>query len=258
MDPDLVFLAVPHTAAMKIVPKLKTKVIDLSADYRFTDFSVYEKVYGVKHTDKRKAVFGLPELFRKEIKEAQLVANPGCFVTAAILAAAPLNQSNGIQQIIFDCKTGVSGAGHRNSDVNNFNNLSENVIPYKLIEHRHSFEIQQFIKHKTSFTPHVVPVVRGILCTAHILFKNYVDPKEIQAVYEKFYKDEPFVQVIESLPELHAVQNTNKCHIGGFEIEGNRLVVLSSIDNLTKGASTQAIQNRNLMLGFGETKGLEG
>ena len=252
---DVVFLAVPHGTAMDIVPKLKCKVIDLSADYRFNDVAVYEKVYKTKHTDATKAVYGLPELFKEEIKKANLVANPGCYATASILAALPIQEH--ADSIIFDCKSGYSGAGAKKTYVNDPKNYTNNIIPYKLINHRHKFEIQQFLKNKISFTPHVIPVFKGLMCTMHAILNKNIDSNQIKNIYEDYYKNQPFVKIVDKIPELHDIQNNNYCYLGGFEVdENNQLVVVSVIDNLLKGASGQAVQNMNLMFGFDEKEGL--
>jgi|TARA_Y100000310_G_scaffold84616_1_gene81529 N-acetyl-gamma-glutamyl-phosphate reductase len=253
---DVVFLAVPNGAAMDIVPKLKCKVVDLSADYRFEDSKIYEKVYNTKHTDNEtKAVYGLPELFEEEIKKAKLVANPGCYATASILAALPIQKYS--ENIIFDCKSGYSGAGVKKTYVNDPINYSNNIIPYKITKHRHKYEIQQFLKNKISFTPHVIPVFRGLMCTMHAFLNKKMDSNQIKNIYENYYKNKPFVKIVEKIPELHDVQNNNHCCLHGEVDENNQLVIVSVIDNLLKGASGQAVQNMNLMFGFEETEGLK-
>lgn len=252
---DVVFLAVPHGTAMSLVPKLKCKVIDLSADYRFNDVAVYEKVYKNKHTDTTKAVYGLPELFKDEIKKANLVANPGCYATASILAALPIQEH--ADTIIFDCKSGYSGAGVKKTYINDPKNYSDNIIPYKITKHRHKYEIEQFLKNKVSFTPHVIPSFRGLMSTMHATLNKNMDSNQIKTIYEEYYKNEPFVKIVDKIPDLHDVQNNNYCYLGGFEVDENKqLVVVSVIDNLLKGASGQAVQNMNLMLGFDEKEGL--
>jgi N-acetyl-gamma-glutamyl-phosphate reductase len=241
---------------MQNVPQFHCKIIDLSADYRFEDPLEYEKIYGIRHIDKkRKAVYGLPELFREQIKKADLIANPGCYVTASILATLPIQKY--ADYIVFDCKSGFSGAGKEPSYVNDPKNYTDNVIPYKLTKHRHKYEIQQFIKTKLSFTPQVVPFFRGMLCVAHILLKKGMSPEKARELYKHFYRNHPFVKIVDKIPEIKDTQNNNYCFIGGFEIdENNQLVVVSTIDNLLKGASGQAVQNMNLMLGFKEDEGL--
>ena len=255
IDVDVVFLAVPHGTAMSLVPKLKCKVIDLSADYRFNDVAVYEKVYKNKHTDTTKAVYGLPELFKDEIKKANLVANPGCYATASILAALPIQEH--ADTIIFDCKSGYSGAGVKKTYINDPKNYSDNIIPYKITKHRHKYEIEQFLKNKVSFTPHVIPSFRGLMSTMHATLNKNMDSNQIKTIYEEYYKNEPFVKIVDKIPDLHDVQNNNYCYLGGFEVDENKqLVVVSVIDNLLKGASGQAVQNMNLMFGFDEKEGL--
>ena len=256
---DLLFLALPHGESMKIVPQLKgrMKIVDLGADYRLKKFEKFEEVYGIKHTDKgRKAVFGLPELFREKIKKAKLVANPGCYVTASVLAGLPIQKL--AKYIIFDCKSGWSGAGKESVYAKDEEVIKDNIQAYKLTKHRHKYEIEQFIKAKMSFTPHVINTYRGLMCTMHAVLKNEVTKEEVSKMYKEHYSGEAFVKVLNEVPDLHKVQDTNKCAIGGFDIdENNQLVVVSVIDNLIKGASGQAVQNMNLMLGFDEKEGLK-
>jgi N-acetyl-gamma-glutamyl-phosphate reductase len=261
---DVVFVAVPHGTAMGIVPQLlddKVKVIDLSADYRLkTD--VFEKVYGIKHSDPRNVVYGIPEL-HPEVKHQKFIANPGCFPTGASLAAAPLAQVSMIESVVFDSKTGVSGAGIEPSMASHYPNMAENVQPYKLTTHRHLAEFTQELQRldssltKISFTPHIIPSVRGILTTAHIFTKGNLTKYDVMDLYAEMYQDKPFVRVVDGIPSLNAVRGSNFCDIG-FEVDSrnNRVVVISAIDNLVKGASGQAIQNMNLMCGLGETTGL--
>jgi N-acetyl-gamma-glutamyl-phosphate reductase len=239
---DLVFLALPHGQSAAAVMQLdpQTRIIDLSADYRFS----------------KEAVYGLPELFSKQIKTARIVANPGCYATAAILSAYPVQEHAG--HIIFDCKSGWSGAGRDSEYARDATIAKDDLIPYHLTRHRHKYEIEQFVKTKVSFTPHILDTFRGILCTAHILLKDDITAAEVASVYQTFYQDHPFVRVSPGVPRLSDTQGSNFCNIGGFEIdESNQLVVVSTIDNLLKGAAGQAVQNMNLMLGFGETVGLK-
>jgi len=254
---DLMFLAVPNTAAMKLVPWLNMKIIDLSADYRFKNIEDYEKVYNAKHEDKKtKAVYGLPELFKDKIKKAKVVANPGCYATACTLGAYPIHKM--AKYIVFDCKSGWSGAGKESVYAKDASVIKDNLQAYKLTKHRHKYEIQQFIKTKISFTPHVINTFQGMMCTLHVLLKKPQDPEEIKKQFRIFYQGNPFVEIVDKIPDLHDVQKTNKCMIGGFEIdENNQLVIVSVIDNLIKGASGQAVQNMNLMLGFKEEEGLK-
>lgn len=261
---DVVFVAVPHGTAMEIVPNLlddKLKVIDLSADYRLNP-DVFEKVYGIKHQDPRHVVYGMPEL-HPEVKHEKFIANPGCFPTGATLAAAPLAQVSMIENVVFDSKTGVSGAGIEPSQASHYPNMAENVQPYKLTTHRHLAEFTQELQRldnsltRISFTPHIIPSVRGILTTAHIFTKDKLTKYDVMDLYAEMYQDKPFVRVVDGIPSLSAVRGSNFCDIG-FEVDSrnNRVVVISAIDNLVKGASGQAIQNMNIMCGLGETTGL--
>lgn len=269
LDADIIFAATPHGASMKIVPALLetgAKVIDLSGDYRFKDVSIYEKWYGLEHTSDLKGVFGLPEIHRDEIKKANLIGNPGCFVTGAILSGFPLSKAKLADRMICDSKTGVSGAGISPTLSTHYPNIGDNVNPYKVTSHRHTPEIQQelgaFSDVKVSFTPHLVPVIRGILTTNHCFLNDDADgitSEEVLEIYKKQYKDEPFVKVLEDgeTPRLSSVRGSNYAHIGCFEIdETGRLVIISAIDNLVKGASGQAVHNMNIMCGFDETAGL--
>lgn len=260
MDADVALLAVPHTAGMSYVRGLLErgmKVVDLSADYRLQK-DVYEETYGVPHTDYFPAPYGLTELHRDEVKGASFVANPGCFPTGAVLAAAPLAAK--AKAVIFDSKTGVSGAGNSPSAVTHYPTVADNINPYKWTRHRHLAEMKQELARLKSkagvyFTPHLVPVNRGILTTAHILLSEPMEQKEVEVLYRLSYEKEFFVRLQQ--PVLAAVRGTNFCDIA-VESEGERVVVVSAIDNLVKGASGQAIQNMNLMCGFPEQDGLKG
>jgi N-acetyl-gamma-glutamyl-phosphate reductase len=261
---DVVFVAVPHGSAMDYVPELldgNTKVIDLSADYRL-ETSVFEKVYETTHSDPRKAVYGLVEL-HPEAAEEDFVANPGCFPTGAILAAAPLAAAGLIDLVVFDSKTGISGAGISPTEASHYPNLAENITAYKLTTHRHKAEIfQELTKldqklRNINFTPHVIPSIRGIFTTAHLFINEPLSKDDLKTIYEGFYRDRPFIRFPSGVPSLTAVRGSNFCDMG-FESdkENNRVIVLSAIDNLVKGASGQAIQNMNLMFGLDETRGL--
>lgn len=260
IDVDVAFLAVPHTAAMTYAGKLLSrgiKVVDLSADYRLPK-EIFEKVYGVPHTDYFAAPYGIPELHRKDCINAKFVSNPGCFPTGATLSAAPLAKY--AHTIIYDSKTGVSGAGDNPSATTHYPNVGDNVGPYKLTSHRHLAEMKLEMaclgsKASVYFTPHLVPVNRGILTTAHILLNEPLGQKEVEKLYQDYYKNEYFVRL--QKPILAAVRGSNFCDIM-VESEGTRVVAVSAIDNLVKGASGQAIQNMNLMCGFTEQDGLTG
>lgn len=256
MHLDAVFLALPSAKAMDYAPHLKCKIIDLSADYRFKSPEEYEKVYGIAHKDKkRKAVYGLPELFREKISKARLVANPGCYATGMILSVYPIQKQ--ARYIVFDCKSGWSGAGKESQYAKDGSIIKDNIIAYNITKHRHKYEVQQFIKAKLSFTPHVIDTFRGMMVTSHIIMKKHHTPDEIKGLYAEFYKNSPFIKIVDNIPDLHAVQNTNKLLLGGFEMdENNQLVVVAALDNLVKGASGQAVQNMNIMFGFEESEGL--
>lgn len=260
IDADFAFLAVPHTAAMQYAGQLKErgiKTVDFSADYRLP-LDVYEKTYGVTHTAYFKAPYGLPELHREEIRKADFVANPGCFPTGATLAAAPMAKF--AETIIYDSKSGVSGAGDSVSETTHYPNVDENINPYKITVHRHVPEMRQemaFLGSSASvyFTPHLLPAIRGIITTAHILLKEPMTKEEVANAYEEFYKDEHFVRLQHA--KLGGVRGSNFCDIN-WELEGDgrRLVAVSAIDNLVKGAAGQAVQNMNIMCGFDETEGI--
>jgi len=260
MDADVALLAVPHTAGMTYARGLLErgmKVVDLSADYRLPK-EVFEETYGVPHTDYFPAPYGLTELHRDEVKGTSFVSNPGCFPTGATLAAAPLAKRAGA--IVFDSKTGVSGGGNAPSAAFHYPAVADNINPYKWTRHRHLAEMKQEIARLGSgaavyFTPHLVPVNRGILTTAHILLDEPMEQKEVEALYRRYYEKEFFIRL--QNPVLAAVRGTNFCDIAA-ESEGERVVVASAIDNLVKGASGQAIQNMNLMCGFPEQDGLRG
>lgn len=261
---DVVFVAVPHGTAMNIVPELiddNTKIIDLSADYRLkTD--TFERVYNMKHADPRDAVFGLVEL-HPEVKSEMFIANPGCYPTGATLSAAPLAAAKLLKMAIFDSKSGITGAGINPTPASHYPNIAENVQAYKLTTHRHREEIFQELNRldndlvDVNFTPHVVPSIRGILTTAHLFTKEKLSLDRVSEIYSEFYKDKPFVRVVDDIPTLGGVRGSNFCDIG-FDVDPatGRVVVVSAIDNLVKGASGQAIQNMNLMCGFDETTGL--
>lgn len=258
MKLDMVFLALPHGLSMDAVQQLDgaAKIIDLSADYRFEDPKQYEKIYGrvPLHTD-YEWIYGLPELFKDKIKTARTVANPGCYATASILATYPVQSI--AERIIADCKSGWSGAGRESKYAKDPTIIKDNLVAYSLTKHRHKYEVEQFIKPKLSFTPHVFDTFQGMMCTAHIVLNETITSAEVADLYADFYKGAAFVRIKDTIPQIADTQGTNYCDIGGFEIdETNQLVVVSTIDNLWKGAAGQAVQNMNLMLGFDETTGL--
>jgi N-acetyl-gamma-glutamyl-phosphate reductase len=270
---DFLFLALPHKAAMEVVPRFLErglKVVDLSADFRLTDPKVYEQWYE-PHTAPgllKEAVYGIPELHREEIKKARLVANPGCYPTSVILPLAPAlkHQLIDLRTLIADSKSGVSGAGRSAVLSSLFAEVSENFKAYKVTEHRHTPEIEQELtrvageKVNLTFTPHLVPMKRGILSTIYATLKKPLAEKDLYEVYSEFYKNERFVRIRPSdlLPGTAEVFGSNYCDIGlKVDKRFNRLILLSAIDNLVKGASGQAVQNMNLMLGFEESLGVD-
>jgi N-acetyl-gamma-glutamyl-phosphate reductase len=264
---DVVLCCLPHKVSMGFVPKLLDaglKVIDFSADYRIRDIAVYEKFY-VKHTDPenlKKAAFGLPELFRKQIKGARLVANPGCYPTGASLAVAPLLKKNLIEDsVIVNSVTGSSGAGNKPTAKFHFPNMNENLFPYGIGTHRHTPEIEQIMtdvagrKIEVLFQPHAGPFDRGILSTVYCQPKGKLDNEELLKLYNDFYKGEQFVRVCKIAPGVKDIVGGNYCHIYPCSVKG-KVVVFSAIDNLTKGAAGQAVQNMNIIFGIDETLGL--
>ena len=268
---DLVFLALPHTTSLEFVPQLLKagkRVIDLSADYRLKDLKIYEKFYQHKHKDNislKEAVYGLPELSRAKIKSAKLIANPGCYPTAAILALAPLVALNlvDLNSIIIDAKSGVSGAGKKLAESFLFSEANEDFKAYKVGVHQHTPEISQGLsslagrKVDVTFVPHLLPLNRGILETIYAKIIKGKKNTGLVELYKKFYKKEPFVRIKAegSYPRLKDVVGTNFCDIG-IKDDQDTIIVISAIDNLVKGASGQAVQNMNIMYGFPENLGL--
>jgi N-acetyl-gamma-glutamyl-phosphate reductase len=271
---DLFFLALPHGASQEAVNFFFAngkRVVDLSADYRLSDPAVYEKWYGLPHkypATLKKAVFGLPEIYRSGIRKAKLVANPGCYPTSAILGLLPAVKGKliDVSSIIIDSKSGTTGAGRKADLAVSFCEVNEGFKAYGLGTHRHTPEIEQEIssvsgkKIKVNFTPHLLPVDRGILTTIYAKMSKKADTASVLDIYKKIYKEEPFVSVLDEglLPNIKNVRGTNFCHIGLKVVpRTNTLIIVSAIDNLVKGASGQAVHNMNIMLGFEETAGLE-
>ena len=266
---DVALCCLPHKVSMEFVPKLLkagVKVVDFSADYRIKDTAVYEHFYQVEHTDKenlKKAVYGLPELFREQIKGKNLVANPGCYPTGAILAIAPLLKEGLIEtdSIIDSAVTGVSGAGRNPSVKFHFPNMNENLFAYGIGSHRHMPEMEQSASELAGcqvsilFQPHVGSFDRGILSSVYCQPKGKMTAEKLLSLYGDFYKDEPFVQICSGPPAVKDVAGTNYCHIFATMVKG-KIVVFSAIDNLIKGASGQAVQNMNIIFGLDETLGL--
>ncbi|MCG2820281.1 MAG: N-acetyl-gamma-glutamyl-phosphate reductase [Candidatus Atribacteria bacterium] len=282
-DSDLVFTALPHTVSMDMVPELLkkgVKVVDLSADYRIKDSAVYQEWYKKELNQISKellleAVYGLPEIYLDKIKDASLVANPGCYPTSVILGIAPLLKHHFVEPvgIIIDSKSGTSGAGRKLSLGLHFAECNENFKAYKVVRHNHIPEVEQELSFvyfgadnkeqikgiKVSFTPHLLPINRGILSTCYLNLRGSKKEDEVLEVYQKFYQKAPFVRIFEppNLPEIKYVAGTNYCDIG-FTIDERvgKIKVISVIDNLLKGAAGQAVQNMNIMSGFPETSGL--
>lgn len=271
---DVAFLALPHKEAAAQAPAILdsgARVVDISADFRLKDVSVYETWYGVKHAAPEllnEAIYGLPELYHDEIVGARLIANPGCYPTSAILGLTPVMHM--IEpDIIVDSKSGVSGAGRSLSLTSHYSEVNESCQAYALAGHRHLPEIAQELRaHRArmqggesplnlTFIPHLVPMTRGILSTCYARLNQAYTQDQIRLVYRDFYRDAPFVRVTNQPPQTKQTWGSNYCLIHPTVDERTcRLVVISCIDNLVKGAAGQAIQNMNLMFGFGETLGL--
>jgi N-acetyl-gamma-glutamyl-phosphate reductase len=269
---DVIFLALPHVTAQEAAyrfQKLGKKVIDLSADYRLSDAAVYAKWYEHEHQYPEllaTAVYGLPELHREKIRNASLIANPGCYPTSTILGLAPLAQNSLIDvgTIVVDAKSGVSGAGRSPALPYHFPEANESLMAYKVGTHRHTPEIEQELSKLAgeqvlvNFTPHLVPMNRGILSTIYAKLLS-PDKGALNGIYAEYYKDHPFVRVLPAgqFPNVAHVRGSNFCDIGVYaDPRTGRAVIVSAIDNLVKGASGQAVQNMNLMMGFPETEGL--
>ncbi len=269
---DIVFLALPHGVSMAVAPiflKAGKKVIDLSADFRLHDVATYEKWYS-RHTAPdiiKESVYGMPELYGDEIAKARLVANPGCYPTSVILGLAPLLKANWIDDssIIADSKSGVSGAGREPQVGTLFCEVDEGFKAYKVGEHRHTPEMEQEISIlagcdvKISFTPHLLPITRGILSTIYATLQKDVTTAELIDLYRAFYKGKKFVRVYKAgtFPNISSVRGSNYCDIGlTVDARTKRVIIICAIDNLVKGAAGQAIQNMNLMCGLSEDTGL--
>jgi N-acetyl-gamma-glutamyl-phosphate reductase len=271
---DLFFLALPHGASQDTVAffvRHGKRVIDLSADYRLKDPKTYQAWYGCEHVYPhilKKAVYGLPELYRRKIKKATVVANPGCYPTSAALALVPALKAGIIEMdsIVIDSKSGTSGAGRKADTDYNFCEINESFRAYGVGTHRHTPEIEQILSDMVNqqvtvnFTPHLLPINRGILTTVYCKLNRQVSLEEVINLYKKTYKKEFFIRIYDdgTLPDVRNVRGTNFCDIGLKVVERtNTLVVVSAIDNLVKGASGQAVQNMNIMMGFDETEALK-
>lgn len=271
---DILFLALPHTTAMNQIPaflKGNCRVIDLSADFRLKSQVTFEQWYSVPHEQKEaldQAVYGLPELHRDSIRSAKLVANPGCYPTSVTLALAPLMQTDWVDldTIIADCKSGVSGAGRKLAINTQFSECNEAVSAYGLATHRHTPEIEQEISAlagreiRVTFSPHLMPMTRGMLSTIYINLKKDLELEELGKHYREYYKNEPFVRILNlgTFANTHHVAGSNFCDIGlQIDARNRRIILTSAIDNLVKGAAGQAVQNMNIMLGLDEKTALD-
>lgn len=272
MELDLVFLALPHGVSMEYVKKFREKpwkVVDLSGDFRLGSKAVYEDWYKKSHTYPEaidEAVFGSPELYADEIRQARLVANPGCYPTSAILALAPLIRQDLVETspLVIDSKSGVTGAGIKAKPVNMYSNVNDNFKAYGLKQHRHTIEIQETLDRvgakstTVQFTPHLLPVDRGILTTVYARPIKTMDEAKLNEIFKAFYADAPFVRLRSQAPTIKDVRGTNYCDLFPvYDERTNMIIVISVIDNLVKGAAGQAVQNMNLMFGIEETTGLE-
>jgi N-acetyl-gamma-glutamyl-phosphate reductase len=266
---DIAFCCLPHTASMEAVPKLLEagcRVVDLSADYRLTDPAVYQTWYEHPHTDPTRlqsAVYGLPEIYGSRIPPAALVANPGCYTSASILALAPLIAAGRIAPagIIIDAKSGISGAGRTPKLSNLFSECNENVTAYSIGNHRHTPEIEQVLSDvghmpvQVAFNPHLMPMDRGIFCSIYPQMTSPATRDELLTIYRSYYQNQPFIRIVDHIPSTKDTSGTNFCDIT-VRFNRNQLVVFAALDNLVKGASGVAVQNMNLMLGLDQRLGM--
>ena len=271
---DVVFTATPQGLCASLVNEdilNKVKVVDLSADFRIKDVATYEKWYGIEHKSPQfieEAVYGLCEINREDIKKARLIANPGCYPTCSTLSIYPLAKEGLIDMntVIIDAKSGTSGAGRGAKVDNLYCEVNENIKAYGVASHRHTPEIEEQLSYASgeevflNFTPHLVPMNRGILITAYATLKKDVTYEEVKAVYDKYYANEKFVRVLEKdvCPQTKWVEGSNYVDVN-FKIDPrtNRIIMMGAMDNLVKGAAGQAVQNMNLMFGLKESEGLE-
>ncbi|MFW5976674.1 MAG: N-acetyl-gamma-glutamyl-phosphate reductase [Bacillota bacterium] len=273
-DTDIVFTALPHGVSQDIVAEIYEKgikVIDLSGDFRYSDQERYERWYNIEHKYPHlleKRVYGLAEMNQEKIKTADLVANPGCYPTASTLGLLPVINREFIDRtsIIVDAKSGVSGAGKSLKKVTHFIEANESIKAYGVTTHRHTSEIEANLEYfinesniNISFTPHLIPMKRGILSTIYVNLKeNKFETEDLINIYRKFYEDSFFIKIKEETPDTKYVTGTNFCHISvNLDKRSSRLIITSVIDNLGKGAAGQAVQNMNLMFGLNETRGMK-
>ncbi len=273
-EADVIFTATPQGFCASVISEeilSRTKIVDLSADFRIKDVKTYEKWYGIEHKSPQfieEAVYGLCEVNREDVKSARLVANPGCYTTCSILTAYPLSKEGLIDMntLIVDAKSGTSGAGRGAKVPNLFCEVNENMKAYGVTTHRHTPEIEEQLSYASgepvmiNFTPHLVPMNRGILATEYASLKEKVTAEEVMAIYQKYYGNEYFIRLLGAgaCPETKWVEGSNFVDIG-FQIDErtNRIVMMGAIDNLVKGAAGQAVQNMNLMFGLPEQEGLK-
>lgn len=271
---DVIFTATPQGLCASLVNEEilnKVKLVDLSADFRIKDVATYEKWYGIEHKSPqfiKEAVYGLPEINREEIKKARLIANPGCYPTCSTLSIYPLAKEGLIDMstVIIDAKSGTSGAGRGAKVDNLYCEVNENIKAYGVTNHRHTPEIEEQLSYASgeqvllNFTPHLVPMNRGILITAYAALKKDVTYEEVKEIYDKYYADEKFVRVLDKdvCPQTKWVEGSNYVDVN-FKIDSRtkRIIMMGAMDNLVKGAAGQAVQNMNLMFGLKETEGLE-
>jgi N-acetyl-gamma-glutamyl-phosphate reductase len=264
---DAAIVAYPHGAAAPVVAELRhrdVRVVDLSADFRLRDRTTYDQWYGEHKAPELfgEGVYGLPELYREQLRDADLVANPGCYPTAAILGLAPLARSGLIADVVIDAKSGVSGAGREATTATHFVSADENLNPYKVEGHRHTPEIEQELAAlgadlKITFVPHLAPLAQGELDSCYVTPARETEDAELQQLYREAYAQEPWVEVVLGAPGVLEVRDTNFCRMSvHYDARANRIMVFSALDNLWKGAASQAIQNLDVMYGFDEREGL--
>ncbi|MEW6660938.1 MAG: N-acetyl-gamma-glutamyl-phosphate reductase [Bacillota bacterium] len=271
---DVIFVALPHGHAAPVALEIHRqgkKMVDLGADFRFNQAVTYQQWYGHEHQAPellRETVYGLPEINRHQIRHASLIANPGCYPTSAILALAPALAAGIIRldSIVIDSKSGISGAGRSATIGSLFSEVNESVQPYNVARHRHMPEIEQALSQlagqevAVSFTPHLIPMTRGILSTVYANLNKTVTTEEVRDIYQSHYRGEPFVHLLPDgqWPRTKSVSGSNHCHLNlTVDRRTNRLVIAAVIDNLVKGAAGQGVQNMNLLLGLPETTGLD-
>jgi N-acetyl-gamma-glutamyl-phosphate reductase len=264
-DVESAIVAYPHGAAAPLVAELRSRgvrIVDLSADFRLRDAAVYERWYREHQAPEllEEAVYGLPERYRDQIRDADLVANPGCYPTATLLALAPLARTGLIEDVVIDAKSGVSGAGRAATDKTHFVTVDENVNAYGVPHHRHTPEIEQELERlgadvRVTFTPHLLPLDQGELVSCYVTFPG--DGIDIEQLYRDDYADEPFVELASVPPGVRDVRETNICRLSVHRDDRTgRVIVFGAIDNLWKGAASQAVQNLNLMFGLPEAEGI--